>query len=131
MKSPRPVPIYDIKDWRSFCDITRRFMMSVLKPQNKCFHNYNVGLKKKKKMWQQTMMDWGLSQTESEAQQGPNALSKWLFPLCQFDFKWRSSFLFFFISFLFHCFIHSTLTFYFSVQNKVIQFPKVMALIAT
>lgn len=48
MKSPRPVPIYDIKDWRSFCDITHRFMMSVLKPQNKCFHNYNVGLKKKK-----------------------------------------------------------------------------------
>lgn len=71
MKSPRPVPIYDIKDWRSFCDITRRFMMSVLKPQNKCFHNYNVGLKKKQrcdnKQW--WIEDWvRLSQRHSRDQ---------------------------------------------------------------
>lgn len=129
MKSPRPVPIYDIKDWRSFCDITRRFMMSVLKPQNKCFHNYNVGLKKKRcdnKQW--WIEDWvRLSQRHSRDQM------HWVsdFSPCVNLILNEEVVLFFFISFLFHCFIHSTLTFYFSVQNKVIQFPKVMALIAT
>lgn len=129
MKSPRPVPIYDIKDWRSFYHNTRRFMMSVLKPQNKCFHNYNVGLKKKRcdnKQW--WIEDWvRLSQRHSRDQM------HWVsdFSPCVNLILNEEVVLFFFISFLFHCFIHSTLTFYFSVQNKVIQFPKVMALIAT